>query len=174
MNEIWKPVKGLEDFYEISNLGKIRSLKREGRTRYGFRQYGGNEVNHFVGCHGYPAVNLTKKDFRKQFLVHRLVLQSFVGDCPAGMEACHNDGNRLNTNLSNLRWDTKRNNELDKRNHPTWQGGEKNGRSKLKTEQVKYIRINKNESDVFLAKKFNVSADAISKVKRRKNWAFIE
>ena len=42
----------------------------------------------------------------KTRLVHRLVLETFVGAAPAGMEGCHNDGNRFNKRLENLRWDT--------------------------------------------------------------------
>lgn len=45
--------------------------------------------------------------------VHPLVLEAFVGPRPPGMEACHADGNKTNNALSNLRWDTKRANELD-------------------------------------------------------------
>lgn len=172
MNEIWKSVKGLETFYEISNFGKVRSLEREGKTSFGARKYGGNEVKHFVGRNGYPAINLTKKGFRKQFSIHRLVLESFVGDCPVGMEACHRDGNRLNVNLSNLRWDTRSNNALDKRNHATWQGGEKSSTSKLKIEQVRFIRENQKESNKSMAEKFNVSVKTISKVKTNETWKF--
>src|SRR4051794_31712386 len=49
-----------------------------------------------------------------QPLVHRLVLEVFVGPCPAGMECCHADGNSLNNALDNLRWDTPEANEADK------------------------------------------------------------
>jgi HNH endonuclease len=51
--------------------------------------------------------------------VHTLVLQAFVGPCPAGMEACHYDGDKANNKLGNLRWDTKRANELDAIRHRT-------------------------------------------------------
>lgn len=172
MQEIWKPILGMENFYEISNFGNIKSLERDGKTSFGARKYGGKNVNSFVSKNGYPSVNLTKKDFRKQFSVHRLVLEAFIGKCPEGMEACHTDGNRLNFNLSNLRWDTRQNNALDKRNHKTWQGGENCGTSKLKIEQVRYIRENKTELNSILAKKFNVSLNTISRIKKGETWKF--
>src|SRR5262245_56522562 len=46
--------------------------------------------------------------------VHRLLLLVFVGLCPPGMEACHNDGNKANNILSNLRWDTRVGNIADR------------------------------------------------------------
>ena len=51
--------------------------------------------------------------------IHRLVLEAFVGPCPAKMEACHNDGVRLNNRLSNLRWDTRSANVKDAYRHGT-------------------------------------------------------
>ena len=174
MQEIWNPVFGWEMFYEISNLGNVRSLQREGTTNFGLRKYGGKNVKSFIHGNGYLCVNLTKKDTRKQYLVHRLVLESFIGQCPVGMEACHKDGNRLNANLSNLRWDTRSNNALDKRNHLTWQGGENCGTSKLKLEQVKFIKNNKNIPTKILAENFDVSLNTIQRVKANQTWNFVK
>lgn len=47
--------------------------------------------------------------------VHLYVLETFVGPRPEGMQACHGDGDPANNRLSNLRWDTCSNNNLDKR-----------------------------------------------------------
>jgi len=174
MQEIWKPIYGWEIYYEISNLGNVRSLEREGRTSFGLRKYGGKTVNSFVHSNGYLCINLTKKGMRKQYLLHRLVLESFVGECPLGMEACHRDGNRLNAQLANLRWDTRSNNALDKRNHITWQGGENSGTSKLKVEQVIYIKNNKKIPTKILAEKFNVSLTTILKIKANQSWILIK
>ncbi len=50
---------------------------------------------------------------------HRAVLLAFVGPCPEGMEACHNNGDPLDNRVENLRWDTRSNNTLDKVAHGT-------------------------------------------------------
>ena len=68
---------------------------------------------------GYDIVTLSKGIGGKQVQkrVNRLVLEAWVGPCPEGMEACHNDGNRRNNALSNLRWDTHAANMRDARAH---------------------------------------------------------
>src|SRR3990170_1323459 len=53
---------------------------------------------------GYPSVGVYIDHIRKTRLVHRMVLETFVGPCPDGMECAHEDGVRTNCNLSNLQW----------------------------------------------------------------------
>ena len=78
--EIWKDVLGLEQYYEVSNLGNIKSKVRTGITNFGERTYGGKVVKPFLSTVGYPTVNLTYKGYRKQFHVHKLVLEAFNGN----------------------------------------------------------------------------------------------
>lgn len=118
--ETWKPVVGYEGYYEVSNHGRLRSLDRivyagQGRTR---RHSGGN-LNPAKGDTGYLEVRLSREGKSKIHKVHRLVLAAFVGPCPPGMEGCHNDGDRMNANLDNLRWDTRVGNFADKELHGT-------------------------------------------------------
>jgi hypothetical protein len=167
--ESWKNIVGLEDYYEVSDLGNIRSKVREGVTLYGKRTYGGNVIKPFISTVGYPAVNLTFKGYRKQFYLHRLVLEAFVGKAPEGMEACHNNGIRADAKLTNLRWDTRSNNALDKRNHETWQGGENNGNAKLTNQQAQEIK-NSNSSSKKLAKLYGVGQTTILRVKHSKTY----
>ena len=73
--------------------------------------------------------------------IARLVLEAFVGACPAGMECCHDpDRTKSNCCLDNLRWDTRKNNHADKIKHGTSQRGERASRVKLTREQVFEIR----------------------------------
>jgi len=60
------------------------------------------------------------KRFRAFRYVHRLVLETFVGLCPVGLEACHNDGVGSNNQLGNLRWDTHESNVRDQKSHGTF------------------------------------------------------
>jgi hypothetical protein len=172
MNEIWKNVVNLEDYYEVSNLGNVRSKTREGRTNFGLRTYGGNLLRKINHNNGYCVVNLTTKDSRKQCLVHILVIEAFIGKKPDGMECCHNNGNRKDNRLENLRWDTRKNNHADKLLHGTWQQGEKIGTSKLKewqAKEVKYSSIPLKE----LSKKFNVSMGCVEKIRYSQSWKYL-
>jgi hypothetical protein len=172
--EIWKPVVtfGLEKFYEVSSLGNVKSLIRSGKTNFGIRMYGGKKINPFVSNSGYLCVNLTYKGFRAQCTVHTLVLEAFVGKKPEGMECCHNDGNRLNANLDNLRWDTKKNNHADKKIHGTNQAGSKNPSSKLTEEQAFFIKHSKL-SPKDLCERYGVSRGCIEKIRHGINWKHI-
>ena len=110
------------------------------------------------------------------FLLHRLVLTAFVGPCPEGMEACHNDGTRNNNHVDNLRWDTRTNNNLDKRKHGTAVGmpGETHPMSKLSNQDVVRIKEKLKQGGFKkkeLAEMFHVSASTIcdiDKGRRRK------
>lgn len=76
----------------------------------------------------------------KKRSVHRLVLLAFVGPCPEGMESCHEDGNRRNNALSNLRWDTHKANCADRVRHGTQAKGEKSGNSRFTEADIRSIR----------------------------------
>lgn len=105
--ERWLPVPGWEGLYEVSDLGRVRSLDRPNGLRGRVRVLS-------VGSHGYLDVGLCDGGVRRTRLVHRLVLEAFVGPCPEGQEACHADSDRTNNRLSNLRWDTTKANAADR------------------------------------------------------------
>jgi hypothetical protein len=136
--EIWKPVLGFEEFYEVSFDGKVRSFARQNSRNK--KWMGGAIVAPILGSRGYYVVNLTSPGKRKQIFLHKVVLEAFKGVRPDGLEACHNDGNRLNCNVGNLRWDTRSGNHQDKKLHGTWQVGERANNVKLTSEVVLSIR----------------------------------
>lgn len=109
-------------------------------------------------------------------LVHRLVLETFVGPCPQGMECCHNDGNPGNNAIGNLRWDTHQANENDKDRHGTRPRGERHKRSKLTEDQVRAIvsdYANGGTTYAILAAKYGVCLSAIGHIITRRRWAHI-
>ena len=118
--EQWRPVAGWEGFYEVSNQGRVRSLDRVVQTTAGPRRYLGKPLRTGVNRHGYPMVHLSAAGRTgKTAKVHRLVLEAFTGPGPAGMEACHNNGDRTDARLANPRWDTPSANQHDRRLHGT-------------------------------------------------------
>lgn len=114
MVEIWRPVAGHEESYEVSDRGSVRSLDRTVMRSNGSPQrVAGRVLRGRSDQSGHLSVNLPGE----QRLIHRLVLEAFVGPCPPGMEACHNDGDPANNSLGNLRWDTHLANMHDKVRH---------------------------------------------------------
>lgn len=111
MAERWRPIAGYEDSYEVSDLGSVRSLDRVDSNGH---QWSGRTLKLSpVSARGYRKISLYRDGRPSQKLVHRLVLEAFVGPCPEGMEGCHNDGDTTNNVLANLRWDTHSANNFD-------------------------------------------------------------
>lgn len=120
MNERWLPVVGYEGYYEVSDLGRVRSVDRciSGPGGYPRRQPG-RLLTQKPLPFGHMTVNLWKLGVGRTLLVHRLVLLAFVGEGPDGTECCHNDGDPANNSVSNLRWDTRSENLRDRVRHGT-------------------------------------------------------
>lgn len=136
---------------------------------------------------GYLRVTLRRDGESVKMRVHRIVLIAFVGPCPGGMECCHDDGNVTNNRLDNLRWDTPKANEADKRRHGTYfnrnasgiigstharASGEKNGGAKLLSSDVLQIRdrFSRGDSAVSLAAEFGVHQRTIRKIASGEKW----
>ena len=120
----------------------------------------------------YLVVMLHGEAGRKQEGVHRLVLEAFVGSCPKGMMACHNNGNPQDNRLENLRWDTAKANMEDRTKHGRGGEGERNGMAKLTEDQVRYIR-SCTEKQQALADRFGVSQVKISQIRLNKCWRHV-
>lgn len=179
-NEIWKPVPNFP-LYEVSNLGRVKSLERKyerGEWRHQVTQSVTWQERYISGwvkrSRGRPMsvmIALRKDGITYNDRVHRLVLKAFVGPCPDGMEGCHNDGNPLNNALSNLRWDTHKSNVKDMEKHQTKSNppvhfGEAHHNCKLTAEDVKAIRSTPITRGVKaeLSRKYDVSITTIKRV----------
>jgi hypothetical protein len=176
-DEEWRPVHGFPG-YEVSNMGKVRSYLRGAVNKM-------RPIPHLLTphkrSHGIPylKVSLTHNRRCYSLAVHRLVLQGFVGPCPPGMVACHNDGVPTNNRLDNLRWDTPRSNVIDDaRRHGVCSAGlqgEACQFHKLSTTQVLAIR-RKRSGGVHikvLARRYGVTERTISSITRRETWRHI-
>ena len=154
--EEWRIVDGF-DRYMVSNLGRVvRTLGKR------------------ISAQGYPRVTLCDNNRQREVFIHRLVLETFVGPCPPGMEACHHPSNdRANARLDNLRWDTPSNNLADRIKHGTLNRGSRNGQSKLTEEQVLKIRVDERHPKV-IAREYKVGRIAIINIKSRKRWGWLE
>lgn len=118
-SEQWRPVVGWEGFYAVSSFGCVKSLSRLVGSRWASYSRPITEavLTPKINANGYEQVGLNRNGRISMRLVHRLVLESFVRSCPLGMVGCHNDGDRRNNNIRNLRWDTPSENVRDTIRH---------------------------------------------------------
>lgn len=168
--EMWKPVVGHEGRYEVSSLGRVRSLER--RVRLVSKS--GTEVSRAVperilrpaeDSAGYLSVCLGAVRSRR---VHQLVLEAFVGP-PEGQHALHANGDKKDNREENLRYGSRSDNMIDLFYH---------GHRKLDREQVLRIRsahargFQRNEKKA-LAAEMEVSLSTIQDVARRRSYTYV-
>ena len=102
MKEVWKSIEGYEGYYEVSNLGRVRSLKRKG-YKNGTLKQGSSHTQYWV-------VVLCKDGKRITKLVHRLVAKAFIPNPDNKPQVNHIDSNRKNNRVDNLEWVTPKEN----------------------------------------------------------------
>lgn len=113
--EQWRPIPGYEGHYEVSDHGRVRSVTRIlPHPVNGWKTYRGKLLKQDVHKTGHIAVWLSLDGRMRSLLVHRLVLMAFIGPCPDGMEACHWNDDPGDNRLENLRWTSRRDNNLDR------------------------------------------------------------
>ena len=174
IDEIWKPIKGWEKFYEISNYGRVKSLPRlriNGRGIIISKELIRKNYSDLVGY----RFTILRKNKRHQLIkIHRLVATHFINNPENKKFVNHKDGNKKNNYYKNLEWVTRSENEI----HAYKTGlkkrfiGEDNKTSKLKNFQIIEIR-NSELGYKKLSKIYNVSAACIMKVKKRISWKHI-
>lgn len=111
MKEIWKDIPNYENYYEVSNYGKIRRIKyydngnkKERKLPYYLTQR--------IEKDGYLRVALTKHNKTKYYFVHRLVASAFLKQDKTRNVVNHKDGNKENNFVGNLEWCTIQENNL--------------------------------------------------------------
>jgi len=106
--ERWRSIPGYEGLYEVSDWGRVKSLRRKVASSRGrVRTVEERVLETSVGSYGHQSVSLGKDGKSKTWGVHRLVLLAFVGPCPDGMTVCHwPNCNPVDNFLDNLRYGT--------------------------------------------------------------------
>jgi hypothetical protein len=173
--EVWKPIPEFGWVYEVSNRGRVRSracggktgsniprtfpkVMKPGRDKDGYRK---------LGFYSEPGLRVTRR-------VSRLVLEAFVGPCPAYHEASHLDGSKDNDHLDNLVWEDRGANNRRRREHGTMPSGEKHPHSRLTRAQVKYIRREARKLASRLGEELGYTQNGIMNVIENKTWKEVE
>lgn len=161
MEEIWKPVVGYEGFYEVSNIGRVKSLNREEKWGEYVRARQGKILKPGRSGIWYLTAVLYKNGKKKTTKVHRMVATAFIPN-PLGKKYInHIDSNPINNSVKNLEWCT----HLENMQHAAKAGrtkcvGEKNPHAKLTDEQVIEMRLlySKGVTPVTIRKTYNLSS----------------
>lgn len=170
-SEIWKPVKGFEGRYEVSSLGRVRSLLFDPAGRI---------MKTKPDAKGYVRIGL---QWNTHKLVHRLVAEAFIPN-PDGLPAVnHIDGNQQNNAASNLEWVSHSDNMRHSwRNLATYANrvsrnpkGERSSSAKLTASKVRAIRAayGRGTSQRVLAARYGVTKPAIQAITSRRTWKHI-
>lgn len=172
--EIWKDIPGYEGRYQVSSLGRVKSLERKVRS---VCHYTGEDFYRTVpekilrpGSARTGHVSVVLGHGVPGSLVHQLVLLAFVGPRPDGCDVCHINGDPTDNRLENLRYDTRKENILDVYRLP---GGRWR---KLSVEDVTDIRqrLQRGEKGSDIAKEYSMSQSAISAIKCGRAYGWLD
>ena len=112
MKELWKDIKGYEGLYQVSNLGRVKSLEREEyvynyKTHCKIKRVRKEKI---IKIHkqqnGYFRCCLCKNSIKKYYWIHRLVAQAFIPNSNSLPEVNHKDEKPINNCVNNLEWCT--------------------------------------------------------------------
>jgi hypothetical protein len=107
IEEVWKDIKGYEGLYQVSNLGRVKSLERtiKHKTCYGgFYHVKGKILKPKIDKDGYFRIGLKKDKIKKYYFIHRLVAITFINNPNNFLQVNHKDENKRNNQVNNLEW----------------------------------------------------------------------
>lgn len=154
--EVWKKIPGYCG-YEVSSHGHVRSYKKRSGGKWIIARHPQRILKQSLMPKGYLFVRLSDDGIVKTCRVASLVLLAFVGECPPLLEVCHNNGDKKNNRLLNLRYDTHKANMKDR--------SQQHGH--LTESQVVSIRTciaQKTSTTKDLSEQFGVSQAAIKRI----------
>lgn len=175
--EEWRPVVGFEGGYEVSNLGRVRTVPRILTRKNGASYPVKARIKKTWPCKrgGYPSMMLKFNGVKKFIGVHVLVAAAFHGPRPDYYDVCHIDGNVNNCCVGNLRYGTRKSNMADALRHGRVRRGAKHGFSKLRETDVVSIKamIRAGYEVGRIANDFDISPGAIYAIKKGRTWRHI-
>ncbi len=142
IKEEWVDIIGWEDYYEISNLGRIKSKKRVVDSKCGkLRVVKSTILSLFVNSCGYTGVLLSKKGKqRKTTTLHRLLALHFIPNPLSLAEVNHKDTNKKNNRLSNLEWVTKAENIRHAKANGLYKNNWRNSVASIEKQKIKIVQ----------------------------------
>jgi len=179
-NETWRAVPGYEGLYEVSSLGRVKSLAREiiyqNKHRSGTSALPVREkILKGRTEKGYTTVKLVRDGVYYHVGVHRVVCLAFHGPVEGDIEAAHINGDKTDNTVANLVWATPAENARHRRGHGTQIMGEMAPNSKLTNEHVMAARalLSVGWSPERLANLFGVNPSTMNRIKNGEAWSHV-
>lgn len=110
MEEVWKPIVGYEGYYEISNLGRVKSIERWVKQGKSLRHVKESFKQPHIGAYGYPSVTLCKEKKSVDIPIHRIIAKAFIPNPENKPAIDHINTDKTDYRLENLRWVTNKEN----------------------------------------------------------------
>ena len=176
LTEVWKDIPDFEGSYQVSNMGRVRSLDRVVTFKNGRkRKFKGGTLKPYVNkSTGYKELSLSSDGRRNTKTVHRLVLEAFKPHVNmSDLDVNHIDGNKLNNHLINLEWLTRRDNMLHAQDIGLADNrGERGSNAKLSNANVLEIlqRLDAGGSHRDIALDYGVSRSCITYINTGLTW----
>ena len=102
--EIWRDIAGYDNMYQVSNLGRIKSLPRKMKASIGFASVRGRIMKPAIDSKGYLRCALSKDNVLRTFKVHRLVAAAFIPNPNNYPQINHINGDKRDNRVENLEW----------------------------------------------------------------------
>lgn len=178
MEEVWKDIPDYEGYYQVSNLGRVRSLDLNIIKSNGMKYSYKGRIIKFKENRSdkRPEVQLYKDTTHKMKFVCHLVLEAFVGPKPLNKECCHRNDIPTDNNLDNLYWGTREENIQDKIRNGKTTRGEKSYNHKLTESDVKDILLlleDPSNTQQSIANKYGVVREVIKDINIGKIWKHV-
>ena len=156
-NVEWVAIPGCEGYFASRDRQILSTRRKEPRI-----------LRPILTHDGYESVFI----FGKRRRVHRLVLETFTGPCPTGMECRHLDGSRVGNHLENLRWGTRLQNSGDRRQHGRMPIPHESQFTQLRPEDIPDIRAlaQSGQSSRQIGRRFRTSHTTIQRIVRGESW----
>ena len=176
--EVWKPVVGYENCYQVSNLGNVRSITRRVYQINKSPKISYGRILKPSKSRGYFGVTLCRDEGKKKRIpTHRLVAIAFLSNPQNKSTVNHINGNKEDNRLQNLEWATVSENTQHAYNNGLVIAakGEKHGMVKLTENQVHLIRqkllVGEKQKDI--CREFGISRTAVSGISTGRNWSWL-
>jgi len=175
--ENWEDIKGYEGCYQVSDLGRIKSLQRYVTSRYGGERIVRERIRKTVLIKEYISIDLSVGGKRKTHRVHRLVATAFIFNPLNKPQINHKNGIKIDNRWFNLEWATGKENQSHAFRLGLNKGQKGEEHSQCKFNDIEIIAMRSVNTKIFnttrICKTYEISSGNLSAVLNRKTWTHI-